>query len=127
VVIEESVDRWLMMLERNRGTWLAAIGARGLGRDAEVEEILDEAREQAADRLIEALQTYEAAQAPLELRALIRAYSGYAEAASVEWLQRDRLSREQLKVLLVQGFLSMVRDVLPAVERVTANSDRRLR
>jgi AcrR family transcriptional regulator len=127
VVIEESVDRWLMMLERNRGTWLAAIGARGLGRDAEVEEILDEAREQAADRLIEALQTYEAAQAPHELRALIRAYSGYAEAASVEWLQRDRLSREQLKVLLVQGFLSMVRDVLPAVERVTANIDRRLR
>ena len=118
VVIEESVDRWLTMLERNRGTWLAAIGARGLGRDPEVEAILDEAREQAADRLIEALQTYEAAQAPAELRAVIRAYSGFAEAASAEWLERGRLSREQLQALLVQGFLSIVRDVLPAVERV---------
>src|SRR5947209_4754993 len=87
-VIDESVDRWLTMLERNRGTWLAAIGARGLGRDSEVEQILEEAREQAADRLIEALQTYEASTAPPELRALIRAYSGFAEAASVEWLQR---------------------------------------
>ncbi len=62
--------------------------AAGLGRDPEVEAILDEAREQAADRLIEALQTYEAAQAPDELRATIRAYSGFAEAASVEWLLR---------------------------------------
>src|SRR5947209_12145313 len=63
-VIGESVDRWLEMLERNRGTWLAAIGGQGLGRDPEVEAILEQAREQAADRLIEALQTYEASHAP---------------------------------------------------------------
>jgi AcrR family transcriptional regulator len=118
-VIDESVARWLTMLERNRGTWLAAIGARGLGRDPEVEHILEQAREQAADRLIEALQTYEAAQAPPHLRAAIRAYSGFAEAASVEWLQRDRLTKEQTHTLLVQGFLSIVRDVLPAVQRST--------
>jgi hypothetical protein len=103
------------MLERNRGTWLAAIGGRGLGRDREVETILDDARERAADRLIEAVQSYEASQAPAELRAAIRAYSGFAEAASVEWLERKRLSREQVKALLVQGFLSIVRDVLPVV------------
>jgi AcrR family transcriptional regulator len=116
-VIEQSVDRWLEMLERNRGTWLAAIGAQGLGRDPELEAILEQAREQAADRLIEALQTYEAAQAPAELRAVIRAYGGFAEAASVEWLIRDRLTREQVQTLLVEAFLSLVNDVLPAVER----------
>lgn len=119
VVINESVERWLQMLERNRGTWLAATGARGLGRDPEVEAIMDEARELAADRLIESLQTYEAAQAPPELRAAIRAYSGFAEAASVEWLERGRLTRAQTQVLLVQGFLSIVRDVVPAVQTMT--------
>jgi hypothetical protein len=117
-VIDESVDRWLTMLERNSGTWLAAIGARGLGHDPEVEAIMDEARERAADRLIEALQTYEAAQAPSELRAAVRAYSGFAEAASVQWLRYGRLTRDQTHVMLVQGFLSIVRDVVPAVERV---------
>src|SRR5581483_591609 len=116
-IIDESVERWLTMLERNRGTWLAAIGARGLGRDPEVEQILEQAREQAADRLIEALQTYEAATAPPELRALIRAYSGFAEAASVEWLARGRLTREQTHTLLVQGFLNIVNDLLPVVEQ----------
>src|SRR5438270_12150770 len=111
VVIEQSVERWLVMLERNRETWLAAIGSRGLGRDPEVEAILEEAREQAADRLIEALQTYEAAQATDELRATIRAYSGFAEAASIEWLLRGRLTRTEVKALLIQGFLSIVHDV----------------
>jgi AcrR family transcriptional regulator len=116
-VIAESVDRWLTMLERNRGTWLAAIATRGLGgSDPELEAILEEAREQAADRLIEALQTYEAAQAPAELRAVIHAYSGFAEAASIEWLERERLTRQQVQALLTKTFLSLVSDVLPAIQ-----------
>ena len=116
-MIEQCVERWLQMLERNRGRgWRRSAYPRP-GRDPEVEAIFDEAREQAADRLIEALQTYEAAQAPPELRAVIRAYSGFAEAASLEWLERGRLTREQLQALLVQGFLIIVSDVLPAVER----------
>jgi AcrR family transcriptional regulator len=117
-VISDSVERWLRMLERNRGTWLAAIGARGLGRDPQVEAILDQAREQAAERLIGALQSCEAAAAPApdELRAAMRAYSGFAEAASVEWLERRRLTREQTRALLVRGFMSIVSDVVPAVE-----------
>jgi AcrR family transcriptional regulator len=113
-IIDEGVGHWLTMLERNRGTWLAAVGARGLGRDPEVEAILEEAREQTADRLIEALA---GASSSTELHALMRAYSGFAEAASVEWLQRRRLTREQTHAALVQGFLSIVRDVLPAVKR----------
>jgi AcrR family transcriptional regulator len=126
-VIEQSVARWLEMLERNRGTWVAANGAQGLGRDPEVETILDEAREQAVDRLVEAVQPYEAAQAPPELRALVRSYSGLAEAASLEWLLRERVTREQVQVLLVESFLSMVRDVLPAVQRAAPEQrDRRL-
>jgi AcrR family transcriptional regulator len=116
VVITEGVERWLEMLRRNRGTWLAAIGAQGLGRDAEVEAILDEAREQAVDRLIEAVYPDEGSHAPPELRAVIRSYSGFAEAASLEWLVRERLNYEQVKALLVQAFLNLVREVLPAVQ-----------
>ena len=107
------------MLERNRGTWLAAIGARGLGRDRQVEAILDQAREEAAERLVGALHGCDAVSAPAsdELRAAMRAYSGFAEAASVEWLERRRLTREQTRALLVRGFMSIVSDVVPAIER----------
>ena len=114
-VIDESVDRWLTMLERNRGTWLAAIGAQGLGRDREIEAILEQARERAADRLIEAVHGPDARDAPKELRAAMRAYSGFAEAASVQWLEHRRLTREQIHTLVVQGFLTIVREVIPAL------------
>jgi hypothetical protein len=118
-VISESVDRWLGMLERNRGTWLAALGARGLGRDPEVEEILEEAREEAATLLVEAVHSAQpSAEITPHLRAAVRAYGGFAEAASVEWLERGRLTREQAQVLLVQGFLSIVREVVPAMEQM---------
>jgi AcrR family transcriptional regulator len=122
VVIDDSVERWLTMLERNRGTWLAANAARGLGGgDPELEAILEDAREEAADRLIEALQTYEAQTAPPELRAAIRAYSGFAEAASIEWLARHRLTRDQTRTLLTETFLTLVHQVLPAITQETAD------
>ncbi len=113
-VIAEGVDRWLELLERNQGTWLAAIGAGGLGRDPEVEAILEEGRERAADRLIEALGV-PPPEAPDHLRAAVRAYGGFAEAASVQWLERGRLTREQAQTMLVQGFLSIVGEVAGAV------------
>lgn len=122
-LLAEGVERWLEMVSRNRATWLATVGAQGFGRDPEVEAILDEARERAADSLIAAVQAGDPATAPRQLRALIRAYSGLAEAASLEWL-RERLTREEVRELLVQALLSLVRDVLPHVERAGATSSR---
>src|SRR5947208_9420911 len=54
VVIDESVDRWLTMLEHNRGTWLALMGGRGLGRAPAVRERPEAAPEHEGDRPIEA-------------------------------------------------------------------------
>ena len=120
VALEESIaegaDRWLTMIERNRGTWLAAHGAPGLGRDPELEQILDEAREQAVDGLIAAIRPGDPRDAPADLRAALRAYSGFAEAASIEWLERGRLTRAQVHALLVSGFFSVVGEVYAAVE-----------
>jgi AcrR family transcriptional regulator len=114
-LIEESTERWLGELERNRGTWLAAVGTRGLGRDPEVAEILNRARERTAARIIRALEIEEPADAPPELWAAVRSWGALAEAASVEWLGHRRIDREQAKVLVVRSFLALVREVLPAL------------
>ncbi len=111
--IAASVERWLGLLERNRGTWLAMIGAGGLGRDAEVEAILESAREQAADRLLAVVCRERRIDVPPPpLRAAVRAYGGFAEAASVQWLERERLDRAQVQLLLVEGFLAIAGPVL---------------
>lgn len=118
--VSGAVDRWLAMVEGHREAWLAAQGAQGLGRDPEVEAILEAGREQAVERL--ALALAPDGDASLELRAVLRAYSGLAEAASVEWLVRGRLTRPQVHELLVRSLDTLVRDVLPDVQRARTRS-----
>ena len=114
LVLRHAVDLYLDAVRANRETWLATVGAQGFGRDAEVEAVLEEAREATAARVIELVRP--GARPSAELRAAIRAYAGFAEAASIDWLQRRRLSRAQVHELLFGSLVALVDDVVPAVE-----------
>lgn len=113
--LDESIDRWLEMVSRNREAWLAAVGAEGLGRDPEIEAVLDEAREQATARMVEVLGLGPVAEAPSELLAVLRAYGGMAEAATREWLERERWSREQVATFLKSALPLLVGEALEQV------------
>lgn len=118
--LSESIDRWLEMVHRNRESWLAAIGAEGLGHDPEIEAVLDEAREQVTASIIEVLGLGPASEAPPELHAVLRSYGGLAEAATREWLERDRWTREQLAAFLKGALPQLVGDAYDAIpERTT--------
>jgi AcrR family transcriptional regulator len=108
-VAAESVDLWLRSVWKNRRTWLAAVGAQGFGRDPELEAITDEAREVTVDRMVSVLGLRDGA----EVRAVLRAYGGLAEAATREWLERGTLDREQLRVLLSDALVALTRHTLP--------------
>jgi AcrR family transcriptional regulator len=114
--LAHGIDQWLDMVQYSRETWIATLGAQGFGRDREIEDVLERTREGIADRLISLLYPTRGRDASPELRAVIRAYAGFAEAASLEWL-RGRLTREQIHELLLHGLLNLVRDVLPRLER----------
>ena len=113
--LNESIDRWLEMISRNRESWLAAVGAEGLGRDPEIEAVLDEAREEATLRLVAVLGLGPAADAPPELHAVLRAYGGMAEAATREWLERDRWSREQVAAFLKEALPRLIGEAYEAI------------
>ncbi len=113
-----AVERWLDVTERSGEMLLAIHGAQGFGRDPELEEIFDQARERTADQVIEILRPGRPpAAASAELRAAVRAYAGFVEAATFDWLRGGPLSRDQLQELLVGGLLALDREVLPAVEK----------
>jgi AcrR family transcriptional regulator len=114
LVLRHAVDLFLDAVRANRETWLATVGAQGFGRDAEVEAVLEQAREATAARVIELVRP--GARSSPELRAAIRAYAGFAEAASIDWLQRRRLTRAQIHELLFGSLVALVDDVVPAVE-----------
>src|SRR3546814_11572051 len=85
-----------------RSLWLTIVGAGGTGRDPELDQILDEARELTALRVLQA-RGIDADTAPPELLAVVRGYGGMAEEITREWLDRGRLTREQARVLLLRS------------------------
>ena len=115
-VVGRSVDHWLDFVERETAAWFAALGTEGLGRDADVERLVERAREATVDAMIAVLDIGEPTAA---LRTVLRAYSGLAEAVTREWLQAHRVSRAQAHALLSTSLLAMVREVAPAVEAAT--------
>ena len=117
-----STDHWLDMVASNRETWLAALGAEGLGGDPEVEDIFERVRESAVDAIVGVLGLGPAATAPPELRAVLRAFGGLAEATTREWLQHTRLDREQTHTLLTSALLALVDDVLPRLRSVAGDA-----
>jgi len=118
-VWELSVDAWMHLIEANQDLWLTAIGAGGLGRDAELDEILDEARELTAERCLEALGI-PTADVSDDTRALVRAYGGMAEEVTREWLERKRLTRAQAREVLRRTLPLLLDALLPDVEAARA-------
>lgn len=109
-----SVDAWLDLMEENREPWLNAVRAGESGHDPELRAVLDEASEMVVERVLQALQL-DGEHASPALRAVVRSYGGLAQEATREWLERGRLSRAQVRALLLGVMPLIVREVLPQV------------
>jgi AcrR family transcriptional regulator len=112
---DAAVDCFLDMVSRQQKTWLTAIAPEGIGKDPEVEHILDEVDRAAADRVLEAMGFTRQDQNWDSYNALIRAYGGMVKAAGREWLVRGALDRTQVHTLLTRVLLTLIADVLPRV------------
>jgi AcrR family transcriptional regulator len=120
-MVERNASLVLDYLGSNRGMLLAIAPSGDLGRDPEVAELADMAREAAIDQVI-ANHFGDPSIAPPETRLVIRAFLGLVEASCREWLFRGRATRPQVEALLAQTILALIRDALPAV--VAAGSSR---
>jgi AcrR family transcriptional regulator len=106
-----SIERFLAVIERNRAMWLATVGTGGYGRDPDVEQIMQQADEIAADRMIETVGLADLVEGREELRAMIRSFSGMAKAATREWLIRRTLTRDQVQLLLATLLSAIITEV----------------
>src|SRR3546814_11330015 len=87
------------LIEANAELWLTIVGAGGTGRDPELDQILDEARELTALRVLQA-RGIDADTAPPELLAVVRGYGGMAEETTREWPDRGRPTPQQARLPL---------------------------
>jgi AcrR family transcriptional regulator len=109
--VDAAITRWLTVAWRHRNMWISTVTMEA--PDREVAQILRQADEIAADRMIEALGLGERGEQLSTLRPMILAYGGLAKAASRQWLVDQSLTREQVHVLLTRTLLTIVRDVVP--------------
>jgi AcrR family transcriptional regulator len=109
------VEQWLDMIERNRDAWLMVIGPESAGRDPEIERIMLEADEIAADRVLEAALMTEVTEGRAQLRAMIRSFGGTVRAASREWLVRGSMDRAEVRTFLTDSILNLLKITYPAV------------
>lgn len=114
-VWERSVDGFLGLIAQKPELWVMSVTVGGAERDDEVASILDDAREVLADQTITALGLESRADDPV-LRALIRAYGGFVQELTVEWLGRGRLNEAQVRDAMVSTLPLLLEKVLPVLE-----------
>jgi AcrR family transcriptional regulator len=107
--LDDMTEWWLTQLESNQELWLAVLGARGMGRDPEVEALLDGIEERARADLVAYLTARDPAEAPPELWALVAGWQGLAEATGVEWLKGGRINRAQAKVIVLESLRQLLK------------------
>jgi hypothetical protein len=114
-VWKRGVDGFLALIAQNPELWLASVTVG----DDEVASILDDGKEVLADQTITGLRLGEQRDDPV-LRALVRGYGGFVQELTIEWLQRRRLTEEQVRDAMVTVLPLLLDEVLPTM-RATAS------
>jgi AcrR family transcriptional regulator len=122
--IHASIDYWLSVTSRHQSMWTSTISFDAPTRDREIAQIIEQADEIAADRMLEALGLTTHPQRK-RLHAMFLAFGGLARAAAWQWLERKALTREEVTVLLSQSLLTIIKDIAPQFDsRIRANRRR---
>jgi AcrR family transcriptional regulator len=119
-MVSANVDAWLDYAEEHRETAIAMSGVGALGRDPELQVLVEEVRERVVDRIL--TNHFGTTDVPRELRLALRAYTGLYEVAVSEWLHAGRMSREEVRILITRGLFAVLNDVVPALLERSARS-----
>jgi AcrR family transcriptional regulator len=103
--LSAGLDRYLEYVETHARGYATVLRA-GIGSDAEVAAIVEEVRGTMARRILEDLPFD--GPPPPAVRVAVRGWVGFAEAASLEWVERREVSREELRELLIKALTGTV-------------------
>jgi AcrR family transcriptional regulator len=110
------LDRYLEYVDTHARGYATVLRA-GIGSDPEVASVVEGVRAAMAGRILEDLPI--GRPLPPALRIAVRGWVGFAEAASLEWLERRDLDRDELRDLLIRALTGAVET---AAERYAADA-----
>lgn len=109
--VAAAIEWMVNVIEAHGRTWVAVAGAEGVGSDPEVQRILDEADDLAAERLLEAVGFAGSDARRAKAFASIRAFGGMVKASGRELVERGSLSRDEVSALLGAVLLALLEHV----------------
>jgi AcrR family transcriptional regulator len=110
------LDRYLEYVDTHARGYATVLRA-GIGSDPEVASVVEGVRAAMAGRILEDLPI--GRPLPPAVRIAVRGWVGFAEAASLEWLERRDLDRDELRDLLIRALTGAVET---AAERYAADA-----
>lgn len=113
--LERGVEGLLMLIDQSPDRWLNSVTVGGAEGDDEVASILDDSREVVAEQTIAAIGLADQADDPV-LRALVRSYGAFVQELTVEWLGRNRLTRDQVRDAMLATLPLLVEQVRPLID-----------
>ncbi len=110
----------LDLIEADRPATLMLLGGGPAGGDPELEELRDELRDQAADRIL----ANHLGGRPITpaAHAAMRAGMALIERAVRDWVEERGPTRQQTEAIVVAGILAVVERVVPAAESAAAEA-----
>lgn len=109
------VDSFLTAIERSPARWLNSVNVGGAEGDDEVAAILHETREILADQTLVAIGLADRSDDPV-VRAFIRAWGGFVQELTVEWVGRQRIDRDRVRRTMLATLPILVDQVLPLID-----------
>ena len=102
--LERGLDAYLDYVEANAAAY-ATLLRSGIGADAEVGAIVEDTRRVLIERITRGLGVVSP---PAPLRVALRAWIGFVEGASLEWIDHGGVSKPDLRRLLVAALQASV-------------------
>jgi AcrR family transcriptional regulator len=103
--LSAGLDRYLEYVETHARGYATVLRA-GIGSDPEVAAIVEDVRSTMARRILDDLPIE--GEAPAGVRIAVRGWVGFAEAASLEWVERREVTRDELRDLLIKALTGAV-------------------
>lgn len=102
--LRRALDAYLDFVDQHARSYVALVRG-GIGSDPEVVQLLEGTRRTLTERIVSRIS---ADAPPPLLRLALRGWIGLVEAASLDWLDRREVPREQLRGLLEQMLLATI-------------------
>ena len=119
--VDERIDAcvdWLLDLVAQHGkSFVAVSGAEGVADDPEIEQLLAEADDKAARRMLTLIGLDPETVASPRVRAIGRAYGAFAKGAIREWVREGSLTRADVHAVMASALRAIVADVVGARAR----------